>query len=104
MFNIEDLLAEDFAAYPEEVRVYLENFSYNLREALKEELVEHIGNEMLKDIEMSKDNFMMKLTSILNYGHKGYNNMTTKALLDLYLEIKQQKDFISLLDKVSNEV
>ncbi|WP_027624292.1 hypothetical protein [Clostridium lundense] len=104
MFNIEDLLDEDFSVYPEEVRAYMENFSYNLRETLKEELVEYIGNEMLKDIEINKENFMIKLGSILNNGHKGYNNMSTKVLVDLYLDVKKQEDFIALLEKVSNEV
>ncbi|GAA0720585.1 hypothetical protein GCM10008905_09930 [Clostridium malenominatum] len=93
MFKIEDLLSENFSEYPEEVREYLQRFSEDLREALKEELVKHMAEEMLTNID--------KLSSILNNGHKGYNNMTTRTLLDLYLEIKKEEDFIMLLESLS---
>ncbi|WP_315120524.1 hypothetical protein [uncultured Clostridium sp.] len=103
MFEIEDLLCENFSAYPEEVREYLERFSNNLKEALKEELVNHIAEDMLVNIDNSKEDFIMKLSVILNNGHKGYNNMSTKSLLDLYLEIKKQEDFANLLEKASRD-
>ena len=104
MFKIEDILYNDFSSYPEEVREYLENFSDNLREDLKEELVNHIINEMIMDAEANRENFKMNISSILNNGHKGYNSMSTKALLDLYLEFKKKEDFVALLEKVSREL
>lgn len=104
MFKIDDLLSEDFSKYPEEIRGYLQNFSDNLREAIKEELVKHTANEMLKDLENDKENFIMKLSIMLNNGIKGYNNMSTRALLDLYLAAKKQEDFAALLERVSNEL
>lgn len=93
MLKIEDLISENFAEYPEEVRGYLESFSENLREALKEELVKHMTEEISKVAD--------KLNIILKNGHKGYNNMMTRALLDLYLEIKKEEDFIMLLESLS---
>lgn len=104
MFKIEDLLCENFSSYPEEVRDYLERFSNNLKEVLKEELINHIAEDMLSNIENSKEEFIVKLSIILNNGHKGYNNMSTKALLDLYLEVKREEDFVNLLDKVNKDL
>ena len=104
MLKIDDLLSEDFSKYPEEIRGYLQSFSDNLREAIKEELVKHAADEMLMDLENDKENFITKLSSILNNGVKGYNNMSTRALLDLYLEVKKQEDFVALLERVSNDM
>ncbi|QBD86011.1 hypothetical protein EQG73_05565, partial [Clostridium tetani] len=93
MFKIEDLLYNNFSVYPHQVREYLERFSDNLREALKEELVNCITEEMLTDAKENKENFKIQLSNILNNGHKGYNAMSTKALLYLYLEFKKEADF-----------
>lgn len=104
MLKIEDLLYNNFSAYPEEIREYLERFSDNLREALKEELINCITEEMLANAKENEENFKIQLSNILNNGHKGYNVMSTKALLDLYLEFKKEVDFTALLEKVSSEL
>ncbi|CDI49250.1 hypothetical protein [Clostridium tetani] len=101
MFKIEDLLYNNFSVYPDEVREYLERFSDNLRKALKEELINCITEEMLANAKENEENFKIQLSNILNNGHKGYNTMSTKALLDLYLEFKREEDFMLLLEKVS---
>lgn len=104
MFKIEDLLYNNFSAYPEEIREYLERFSDNLREALKEELINCITEEMLANAKENEENFKIQLSNILNNGYKGYNTMSTKALLDLYLEFKKEVDFTNLLERVSSEL
>lgn len=104
MLNVEDLLSGNFTSYPEEVRPYLENFSQELREELKCELVDVITKEMIEDAKNNTEDFILKISNILNSGHMGYNNMSTKALLDSYLTIKKQEDFIQLIEKVSNKL
>ncbi|BDR80757.1 hypothetical protein N072000002_10130 [Clostridium tetani] len=104
MLKIEDLLNNNFLSYPHEVRDYLENFSNNLREALKEELVNCTVEKMLTDAKENEENFKMQFSNILNNGHKGYNAISTKALLDLYLEFKKEADFTALLERVSDEL
>jgi hypothetical protein len=37
-------------------------------------------------------------------GHKGYENMTNRALINLYLEKKNQVEFMALLEKVENQL
>lgn len=104
MFKIEDLLNNNFSSYPNEIRDYLESFSNNLREALKEELINCTVEKMLTNAKENEQVFKMQLINILNNGHKGYNSMSTKALLDLYLEIKNQKEFMELLEDVSKKL
>ncbi|BDR66797.1 hypothetical protein [Clostridium tetani] len=101
MFKIEDLLTNNFLSYPDEIRGELEGFSDNLREGLIEELINCTIEEMLTNAKENEEVFKMKLIDILNNGHKGYNSMSTKALLHVYLEIKKEEDFILLLEKVS---
>ncbi len=62
------------------------------------------ADKMLKDIDKSKDYFIDVLTEILENGCKGYNTMSTKALLNIYLNVKTEEDFINLIEKISNEV
>ncbi|NOH16966.1 hypothetical protein [Clostridium cochlearium] len=104
MFKIEDLLNNNFSSYPNEIRDYLESFSNNLREALKEELINCTVEKMLTNAKENEQVFKMQLINILNNGLKGYNSMSTKALLDLYLEIKNQKEFMELLEDVSKKL
>lgn len=101
---MEDILSENFSSYPEEVQVYMKSYTERLKEHIKEELVKHKADRMLKDIDKSKDYFINTLTEILENGCKGYNNMSTRALLNIYLNVKSEKDFMNLIEKVSTEM
>ncbi len=70
----------------------------------KTELINDKADKILKDIDKSKDYFINTLTEILENGCKGYNTMSTKALLNIYLNVKSEEDFINLIEQVSNEV
>jgi hypothetical protein len=104
LIKIEDILSENFSPYPKEVQIYMKNYSEKLKEYIKIELINDKADEMLKDIDKSKDCFIDKLTQILENGWKGYNNMSTRALLNIYLNIKSEEDFINLIEQVSNEL
>jgi hypothetical protein len=102
--KIQDIMSGDFSEYPEETQIFMEKYTEKLRECIKEELIKDISYKMLKDIDKSKDYFMNILTDILDNGYKGLNKLTTQALIDKYLERKNEEDFFDLLGKVNDEV
>ncbi|AJD32218.1 hypothetical protein AAGC94_03000 [Clostridium sporogenes] len=104
MLKIEDILSGNFSSYPEETQIYMKNFAEKLKNYIKTELINDKADKMLKDIDKSKDYFIDVLTEILENGCKGYNTMSTKALLNIYLNVKTEEDFINLIEKISNEV
>jgi len=102
--KIEDIMSGDFSEYPEETQIFMREYTEKLRENIKEELIKDIAHKMLKDIDKSKDYFMNVLTDILDNGYKGLNKMSTQALIDTYLERKNEEDFFILLEKVNEQV
>ena len=102
--NMQDIMSGDFSAYPEETQIFMKEYTEKLRENIKEELIQDISYKMLKDIDKSKDYFMNVLTDILDNGYKGLSKMTTQALIDTYLERKNQEDFFALLEKINEQV
>jgi len=102
--KIQDIMSGDFSAYPEETQIVMKEYTEKLRENIKEELIQDISYKMLKDIDKSKDYFMNVLTDILDNGYKGLSKMSTRALIDTYLERKNEEDFFALLGKVNEEV
>jgi len=104
LLKIEDILSGNFSSYPEETQIYMKNFAEKLKNYIKTELINDKADKMLKDIDKSKDYFIDVLTEILENGCKGYNTMSTKALLNIYLNVKTEEDFINLIEKISNEV
>jgi len=101
MFKIEDVLSGDFSSYPEETRKFMEEYTEKLREAIKEELIKELAERMLKDVDKSKETFMNILTEILDNGCKGFNKMSTRTLLNLYLEKKSNEDFMRLFENIN---
>lgn len=104
MFKIEDILSEDFSSYDEETQKFMERYTEVLRECIKEELIKDTADSMLKDIDKSKDYFLDVLTEILENGCKGLNKLSTRTLLNTYLDRKGEEDFYKLLEKVSQEL
>jgi hypothetical protein len=103
MFKFEDILLGDFSNYPEDVQKYMKKYTEKLREAIKAELTKDLSDKMLKDVNKNNETFTNILTEILENGCKGFNNMSTKALLDIYLQKKNEEDFIELIDKIKVE-
>jgi hypothetical protein len=104
MFNIQDILSGDFSRYPEETQEFMRRYTEILRENIKEELAKDLANKMLKDVGKSNETFMNILTEILDNGCKGFNKMSTRSLLNTYLERKNEEDFMNLLDKVNEAI
>lgn len=104
MFDIKDLMTGDYSAYPEDVREFLIKYTERLRENIKNELVDDMANRMLKDIDKNNEVFINVLTEILENGCKGFNEMSTEKLVNIYLDRKDQSAFMELLERVNEEV
>lgn len=100
MFKIEDVLSGDFSSYPEEIQEYMRKYTEQFREIIKEELAKDLADKMLKNVDKSNETFMNILTEILYNGCKGFDKMSTRALLNIYLEKKSEEDFMKLLEKI----
>ena len=101
MFKIEDILSGDFSKYPTEAQEHMIRYTEKLREKIKEELAKELGDRMLKDVDKSNETFMTILTEILDNGCKGFNKMSTRTLLNIYLEKRSQEDFFNLLESIN---
>jgi len=104
MFKIEDIMSGNFSGYPKETQEFMGKYNEKLRENLKDELIKNISDKMLKDIDKSKDNFISTLSQILNNGWKGFDKMSTQALLKMFLEGKSEEEFVKIIEKVNKEV
>lgn len=102
MFKIEDILSENFSAYPEETQELLKRYNEKLREVIKEELIQDRANMMLKDIDKNNETFINMLSEILENGCKGFNKMSTCSLVNIYLDKKDEVAFMRLLEKVNS--
>lgn len=101
MFKIEDILSGDFSQYPPEAQEYMKKYTEKLRDKIKEELTKELAERMLKDVDKTNETFMNILTEILDNGCKGFNKMSTRTLLNTYLEKKSQEDFFNLLESIN---
>ncbi|MBU3175147.1 hypothetical protein KPL47_02055 [Clostridium estertheticum] len=104
MMKIQDIMSGNFSQYPEEAQIFMKEYTEKLRENIKEELIKDISSKMLNNIDKSKDYFMNVLTDILDNGYKGLNKLSTQSLIDMYLERKNQDDFLILLEKVNEQI
>ncbi|SHI58510.1 hypothetical protein SAMN02745163_00429 [Clostridium cavendishii DSM 21758] len=104
MYKFEDIISGDFSKYDEETQTYMKIYTEKIREKIKVELINHIVSEMLENAEKNKENFINTLSEILENGYKGLNKMPTGALLNMYLERKNQEEFINLLEKINDEI
>lgn len=103
MFKIEDILSGDFSSYPEETQEYLKKYTEELRESIKEELIKSFADIIIENADKNNETFIDIITEMLNNGFKGYNKMSTRALLNIYLDKKSEEDFMKLLEKVNVE-
>lgn len=103
MFKIEDILSGDFSSYPEDAQEFMKKYTEKLREAIKEELTKDLADRMLKDVDKDNETFINILTEILDNGCKGFNKMSTRTLLNIFLEKKNNEDFMKLLENINME-
>ena len=91
--NIFRLLNNNIEDLNEEERVLAENFNEALREKLIDDLAAYEIDEFIKEL---------KISEILVNGKKGYIKMPTKTLIDIYLDKKDEGEFINLIESISS--
>ena len=95
------VLNNDIRDLNEEEKLFAERFNKLLRDKLIDELAEHEINELIKDLKNNEEDFRVKLMNIFVNGKKGYIKMPTKTLIDIYLDKKDEGEFISLLEGIN---
>ena len=100
--NIFRLLNNNIEDLNEEERVLAENFNEALREKLIDDLAEYEIDEFIKELKSDEERFRLKISEILVNGKKGYIKMPTKTLIDIYLDKKDEGEFINLIESISS--
>lgn len=95
------VLNNDIGNLSEEEKVFAERFNKLLRDKLIDELAEYEINELIKDFKNNEEDFRVKLMNVFVNGKKGYIKMPTKTLIDIYLDRKDEGEFINLLESIS---
>ena len=81
---------------------YAKRFDDLLREKVIDELVEFECNKLIEDMVNNKELFINKIEQIIINGKKGYKDMPTKTLIDIYIDKKNEGDFIYLIESIGN--
>lgn len=101
--NIFKLLNNDISELSEEERVLAEDFNEALREKIIDSLVESEIDILIKESKFDEQVFRDKLSDIFINGKKGYKKMPTKTLIDIYLDKRDEGEFINLIESI-NEI
>lgn len=101
--NIFKLLNNDISELSEEDRVLAEDFNEALREKIIDSLVESEIDILIKELKFNEQVFRDKLSDIFINGKKGYKKMPTKTLIDIYLDKRDEGEFINLIESI-NEI
>ncbi|WP_297713098.1 hypothetical protein [Clostridium sp.] len=100
--NIFKLLNNDIQDLSEEERIFAESFNEALRNNIIDALVEYEIEELIKQLKDDEESFRDKLSDIFINGKKGYNKMPTKTLIDIFLDKKDEGEFINLIESISS--
>lgn len=101
--NIFKLLNNDISELSEEERGLAEDFNEALREKIIDSLVESEIDILIKELKFDEEVFRDKLSDIFINGKKGYKKMPTKTLIDIYLDKRDEGEFINLIESI-NEI
>lgn len=100
--NIFKLLNNNIEGLSEEERIFAESFNEALRNNMIDNLVEYEIEEFIKQLKDDEDSFRERLADIFINGKKGYNKMPTKTLIDIFLDKKDEGEFINLIENISS--
>ena len=100
--NIFRLLNNDIEGLSEEEKIFAESFIEALRNNIIDSLVEYEIEEFIKQLKNDEEGFREKLADIFINGKKGYNKIPTKSLIDIFLDKKDEGEFINLIENISS--
>lgn len=98
--DIFQLLNNQMEGLSEEEREFAESFNRKFREKLIEELVNHEIKVLLNEAKENKEVFFEKMENIFVNGNKGYKNIPTKTLIDIFIDKKNEGEFIYLIESI----
>lgn len=99
--DIFKILNNDTDGLTDEEKAFADKFNYTLREKIMDELVEYEINELINNLRVDKEIFKEKVENIFINGKKGYKDMPTKTLIDIYLSKMNEGDFVNLIESIS---
>lgn len=99
--DIFKILNNDTDGLTDEEKAFADKFNYTLREKIIDELVEYEINELINNLRVDKEIFKEKVENIFINGKKGYKDMPTKTLIDIYLSKMNEGDFVNLIESIS---
>lgn len=100
--NIFKLLNNDIQDLSEEERIFAESFNEALRNNIIDALVEYEIEELIRQLKDDEESFREKLSDIFINGKKGYNKMPTKTLIDIFLDKKDEGEFVNLIESIND--
>ena len=100
--NIFRLLNNDIEGLSEEEGAFAEKFNEALRNNIIDALVEYEIEDLIKQLKDDEESFRDRLADIFINGKKGYSKMPTKTLIDIFLDKKDEGEFINLIESISN--
>lgn len=99
--DIFKILNNDTNGLTDEEKAFSDQFNYTLREKIMDELVEYEIKDLINNLKVDKEIFKEKVESIFINGKKGYKDMPTKTLIDIYLSKMNEGDFVNLIESIS---
>ena len=99
--DIFKLLNNDSNGLSEDEKAFAEKFNSDLREKIIYELVEYEIKEFTRCLKEDNETFKENIENIFINGKKGYKDMPTKTLIDIYLSKLNEGDFINLIESIS---
>ena len=99
--DIFKLLNNDSNGLNEEEKDFADKFNSDLREKIIYELVEYEIKEFTRCLKEDNETFKENIENIFINGKKGYKDMPTKTLIDIYLSKLNEGDFINLIESIS---
>ena len=100
--DIFKLLNNDIQDLSEEEKIFAESFNKALRNNIIDALVEYEIEELIRQLKDDEESFREKLSDIFINGKKGYNKMPTKTLIDIFLDKKDEGEFINVIESISS--
>ena len=99
--DIFKVLNNDNNGLSEDEKAFAEKFNSDLREKIIYELVEYEIKEFARYLKEDTEIFKENIENIFVNGKKGYKDMPTKTLIDIYLSKLNEGDFINLIESTS---
>lgn len=98
------LLNNDINKIPVEEHEYAEKFNQTLRQELLEEFINDKVRNLKEAFIEDNDEFRAIIEEMIVNGCKPLKDLTTKQMLDLYLQKCGEEEFIKVMERVTEKI